>query len=110
MSPRVIPARLEMKPGAASLSATVAKTNTNRSLVAPAKSQPPMGEPSFVRTGAANHAVAFRTLVFIVETPDLQSAPDDASGAVVWRLSVWAVTVVKPAKQRAEPGVFAKST
>lgn len=110
MSPRVIPARLEIKPGAASLSATVAKTNTNRPLVAPAKSQPPMGEPRFVRTGASNHAVAFRTLVFIVETPDLQSAPDDASCAVVWRLSVWEVTVVKPAKQQAGPGVIAKST
>jgi hypothetical protein len=114
MSPRVIPARLEMKSSAASLSAMVAKTNTktetNRQALDPAKAQPRMAEPAFVRASASNHAVAVRTLVFIVETPALQSTSDDASGAVVWHLSVWEVTVFKPAKQQAEPGVIAKST
>jgi beta-lactamase regulating signal transducer with metallopeptidase domain len=114
MSPRVIPARLELKPGAPSLSATVAKTNTktetNRPVFAPAEAQPRMVQPTFVRASASNHAVTVRTLVFIVETPALRSTPDDASGAVVWHLSVWEVTVVRPAKQQAEPGVIAKST
>jgi beta-lactamase regulating signal transducer with metallopeptidase domain len=109
ISPRVIPARLEMKPGAASLSAVVAKTNTktgtDRPAFAPAK--PRTQRVTFVRAGADDHAVAFRTLVFIVETPSLR---DDASGDVVWRLSVWQVTVVRQVKQRVDPGVIAKST
>lgn len=114
MSPQVIPARLEMKPAVASLSATAAKTNTktetNRPVFAPAKAQPRTGAPTFVRTSAASHAVTVRTLVFVVATPALQSMQDDASGAVVWHLSVWEVTVFRPAKQQAEPGIIAKST
>jgi hypothetical protein len=114
MSPRVIPARLELKPGAASLPAMAAKTNTktetNRPVFAPAEAQRRMAGPAFVRASASNHAVTVRTLVFIVETPALQSTADDASGAVVWHLSVWEVTVGRPAKQQAEPGVIAKST
>ncbi|MGA8311556.1 MAG: M56 family metallopeptidase [Terriglobales bacterium] len=116
MSPRVIPARLELKPGAAYLPAMVAKTNTkietetNRPVFAPARAQPRTGAPTFVRASASNHAVAVRTLVFIVETPALQATSDDASGAVVWHLSVWEVTVVSPAKRQPEPGVIAKST
>jgi len=114
MSPQIIPARLELKPGAASLSASGTKTNTkaasNQPVFAPAEAQPRMVTPTFVRARVANHAVAVRTLVFIVETPALQSTSDDASGAVVWHLSVWEVTVFRPAKQQAEPGVIAKST
>jgi beta-lactamase regulating signal transducer with metallopeptidase domain len=114
MSPRVIPARVELKPGAASLSAMVAKTNTrtetNQPALDPAKAQTRTVAPTFVRASVANHAVTVRTLVFIVETPALHSMPDDASGAVVWHLSVWEVTVVRPAKRQAEPGVIAKST
>ena len=110
ISPRVIPARLEMKPGAASLSVAVERTNTktetDQPVFAPAKAQPRTA-PTFVRASADAHAVAFQTLVFIVETPALQ---DDASGAVIWNLSVWQVTVVRQVKQQVDSGVIAKST
>ncbi len=110
MSADVVPALLELKPKAVSFSAAAAKTNTKtetaRPVFAPAKAQPRTA-PTFLRARADEHAVAFRTLVFIVGTPALQ---DDASGAVVWNLSVWQVTVVRQVKRQVDPGVIAKST
>jgi hypothetical protein len=65
--------------------------------------------PALLRASATNQAVAFQTLVFVVETRALQAAPDDASDAVVWNLSVWQVTVIRPVRNQVEPGIVAKS-
>jgi beta-lactamase regulating signal transducer with metallopeptidase domain len=114
MPPQVIPARFETKPGVASLSAAIEKTNRktepDRPVFAPANAKQRTSSPAFVRARASNQAVAVRALVFIVETPALQSTSDEASGAVVWHLSVWQVTVFRPARQQAEQGIIAKST
>jgi bla regulator protein blaR1 len=118
VSARVVPARLELKPNAVSFSGSTAKrdiaTKTNQPVLLQARVQARALQsrtkaPTLLRASATNQAVAFQTLFFVVETRALQAAPDDASDAVVWNLSVWQVTVIRPVKNQVEPGIVAKS-
>jgi beta-lactamase regulating signal transducer with metallopeptidase domain len=114
MSADVIPARLELKPNAVSFSGPMAKrviaTKANRPVLVQARAvRSRKKAPTLLRASATNQAVAFQTLVFVVETRALQAAPDDASDAVVWNLSVWQVTVIRPVRNQVEPGIVAKS-
>ena len=118
VSARVVPARLELKPNAVSFSGAMAKrdvaTKANLPVLVQARVQTRAVRsrkkwPTLLRASATNQAVAFQTLVFVVETRALQAAPDDGSDAVVWNLSVWQVTVIRPVRNQVEPGIVAKS-
>jgi hypothetical protein len=65
-----------------------------------------MKAPTLIRVSAADRAVAFQTLLFVVQT---QAAPGGAPGSVVWNLCVWQVTVIRPAQKQMEAGIIAKS-
>ena len=114
VSARVVPARLELKSNAVSFSGPMAKrviaTKANQPVLVQARAVRSWKKaPTLLRASATNQAVAFQTLVFVVETRALQAAPDDASDAVVWNLSVWQVTVIRPVRNQVEPGIVAKS-
>ncbi len=64
-----------------------------------------VNQPTLIRSSMSEDAVAPQTLILV-----MQSARYDVSGAVVWDLCVWRVTVVGPAQNRLEPGMVAKST
>ncbi len=65
--------------------------------------------PALVRSSFATDAVTPQTLLFVTRTEYLQTRHIDASGAVVWDLSVWQVTVVGPAQDMMAAGIVAKS-
>ena len=48
-------------------------------------------------------------LLFVTRTEYMQTRRVDSSGAVVWDLSVWQVTVVGPARDMMAAGIVAKS-
>jgi beta-lactamase regulating signal transducer with metallopeptidase domain len=64
--------------------------------------------PRLVRTSMTDNAVASQPL-FLVRTEFVQTRQYDATGAVVWDLCVWRVTVVGTVEQKMEAGVLAKS-
>jgi len=118
VSARVVPARLELKPNAVLFSGPMAKsditTKTNQPALVQARVQTRAAQsrtdaPTLLRASATDQAVAFQTLVFVVETQALQAASDDGPDAVVWNLSVWQVTVIRPVSNQMEPGIIAKS-
>jgi len=65
--------------------------------------------PTLLRTGMEENAVTLQTLLFVTRTEYVQTRRVDASGAVVWNLSVWQVTVVGPAQDMMAAGIVAKS-
>lgn len=103
----VIPTRLEARSSAKGSVSAARETETRRPAVVPAKAiQPRMKAPTLIRVSAADRAVAFQTLLFVVQT---QAAPGGAPGSVVWNLCVWQVTVIRPAQKQMEAGIIAKS-
>ena len=65
--------------------------------------------PTLVRTSMSDEARAPQTLLFVTRTELVQTRRVDASGAVVWDLSIWQVTVVGPARDLMAAGIVAKS-
>jgi len=65
--------------------------------------------PTLLRTSMEENAVAPQTLLFVTHTEYVQTRRVDASGSVVWDLSVWQVTVVGPAQDMMAAGIVAKS-
>jgi beta-lactamase regulating signal transducer with metallopeptidase domain len=65
--------------------------------------------PTLLRTSMEENAVTPQTLLFVTRTEYVQTRRVDASGAVVWDLSVWQVTVVGPAQDMMAAGIVAKS-
>lgn len=65
--------------------------------------------PTLVRASIAKDAAAPQTLFFITRTEIVQTRHYDVSGAVVWDLCVWQVTVVGPVQTKMEAGAAAKS-
>ncbi len=77
-----------------------------RSAVVPALvKQRQVNSPMLIRSSMSQDAVAPQTLILVV-----QSARYDVSGAVVWDLCVWRVTMISPVQNRMQPGMVAKST
>lgn len=66
-------------------------------------------QPTLVRASLATDAFTPETLLFVTRTEYVQTRRVDASGAVVWDLSVWQVTLVGPAQEMMEAGIVAKS-
>jgi bla regulator protein blaR1 len=65
--------------------------------------------PMLVRTSVASDGLVPQTLFLVMQTEVVQTRQYDASGAVIWDLCVWRVTVVGPAQNKMEAGVAAKS-
>jgi hypothetical protein len=62
-----------------------------------------------VRTSVASDGLVPQTLFLVMQTEVVQTRQYDASGAVVWDLCVWRVTVVGPVPNKMEAGIAAKS-
>jgi Zn-dependent protease with chaperone function len=65
--------------------------------------------PLLVRTSMAGHGVAPQPLFLVMQTEFVQTRQYDATGAVVWDLCVWRVTVVGPVQNKMEARIAAKS-
>ncbi len=65
--------------------------------------------PTFVRASMETNAVTPQTLLFVTRTEYVQTRRVNSSGAVVWDLSVWQVTVIGPAQDMMAAGIVAKS-
>jgi len=94
-SPKFVPAKLNLtgeKPGVIS---PKAKSDTFKE-----RSPNQNRAPKLVRTSMTDSAAAPQTWVLMMQTQTqiVQTRHIDASGAVVWDLSVWQVTVVTPAQ------------
>ncbi len=61
-----------------------------------------------VRAGMNGDGLGTQTLFFVTQTEVVQTRGYDASGAVVWDLCVWRVTVVGPVQNKLA-GIAAKS-
>ncbi len=61
-----------------------------------------------VRAGMTNDGVDAQAL-FLVRTEVVQTRQYDTTGAVVWDLCVWRVTLVGPVQNKMEAGIAAKS-
>lgn len=79
--------------------------------VVPAAAAQHRGQPArLVRASLTTDASVPRTLFVVTRTEFVQTPRYDASGAVVWEMSVWQVTVIGPVQQTVtEAGVAAKS-
>jgi hypothetical protein len=62
-----------------------------------------------VRTSMAGEGVAPQPLFLVMQTEVVQTRQYDATGAVVWDLCVWRVTVIGPVQNKMEAGIAAKS-
>jgi hypothetical protein len=71
--------------------------------------QPRAKAPMLVRTSVASDGLVPQTLFLVMQTEVVQTRQYDASGAVVWDLCVWRVTVVGPVPNKMEAGIAAKS-
>lgn len=65
--------------------------------------------PMVVRTSMEGNGVIAQTLFLVTRTEVVRTRQYDASGAVVWDLCVWRVTVVGPVQNKMEAGIAAKS-
>jgi hypothetical protein len=65
--------------------------------------------PRLVRTSMAVDGVTPQPVFLVMQTEFVQTRQYDATGAVVWDLYVWRVTVVGAVQDRMEPGTAAKS-
>jgi beta-lactamase regulating signal transducer with metallopeptidase domain len=115
---RVVPAKLQMRNDIqpSDRVAAVAKPAVKSSFgpatgdVVPAKAmQHRAKSPMLMRASMTGDDLASRTLFVVTRTEFVQTRRVDASGAVVWDLCVWQVTVVGPVQHTMETGVAAKS-
>ncbi len=109
---QVVPAKFVFKPEEKHLASAVARTMVARTTTKPGKSavlparaiQPRVNPPTLVRSSFAEDTITPRTLILIVQTGQY-----DASGAVVWNLCVWRITVIGPARSLVEQEIVVKS-
>jgi beta-lactamase regulating signal transducer with metallopeptidase domain len=109
MGARVVPAKLVLSP-----EKPVVKGSVNKAVNRTVKADVVHGSsvkqdakaPRLVRTSLRDNNVPSRTL-FLVRTEFVQTEQYDASGALVWNLCVWHVTVVPVENKMA--GIAAKS-
>jgi beta-lactamase regulating signal transducer with metallopeptidase domain len=119
---RVVPAKFQIRPAevhpapgnsiaaAAKSVATSSFKAKDKSQVVPASAvQHRASAPRLVRTSMAVDGVAPQPVFRVMQTEFVQTRQYDASGAVVWDLCVWRVTVVGPVQKNMEPGTAAKS-
>jgi beta-lactamase regulating signal transducer with metallopeptidase domain len=122
MSAYVVPAKLQVRPAEGSTNArnsipVVAKSAVkssfkakNKPEVIPARAaQRRATAPMLVRASMAGDGVAAQRLFLVMQTEFVQTRQYDATGAVVWDLCVWRVTVVGPVQKQMEAGIAAKS-
>jgi beta-lactamase regulating signal transducer with metallopeptidase domain len=113
----VVPAKLQMRNEVQSSNrvAAVAKSAVKSSFsatgdVVPAKAmQHRVKPPMLIRASMTGDDLAAQTLFVVTRTEFVQTRRVDASGAVVWDLCVWQVTVVGPVQHTTETEVAAKS-
>ena len=63
--------------------------------------------PMLVRASVASDGLVPQTLFLVMQAEVVQTRQYDASGAVVWDLCVWQVTVVGPVPNKMEAGIAA---
>jgi len=122
MGARVVPAGLQVRsegvrPAPSNSIAAVRKSAVKSSFRAknkpdfiPARTvQRRATAPMLVRTSMAGEGVAPQPLFLVMQTEVVQTRQYDATGAVVWDLCVWRVTVIGPVQNKMEAGIAAKS-
>jgi hypothetical protein len=122
MGARVVPAGLQVRsegvrPAASNSIAAVRKSAVKSSFRAknkpdfiPARTvQRRAAAPMLVRTSMTGDRVAPQPLFLVMQTEIVQTRQYDATGAVVWDLCVWRVTVIGPVQNKMEAGIAAKS-
>jgi hypothetical protein len=122
MGAHVVPATLQLRPaeistGARNSIALVAKSSAKNSFKA--KNKPEVipacavqrraTAPMLVRASIAGDGADPPPLFLVMQTEFVQTRQYDATGAVVWDLCVWRVTVVGPVHNKMEAGIAAKS-
>jgi hypothetical protein len=122
MGARVVQAGLqvqseEVRPAASHSIAAVKKSAvkgsfqaTNKPDFIPARTlQHRATAPMLIRTNRSGDGVAPLPLFLVLQTEVVQTRQYDATGAVVWDLCVWRVTVIGPVQHKMEAGIVAKS-
>lgn len=117
MGARVVAAKLEVRQEEKSSVPVVAKTVAKGSFrpkskpdFIPARAmQRVVKAPMLVRASMAEDGVAPQTLLLVMQTEVVQTRQYGASGAVVWDLCVWRVTVIGPVQNKMKAGIAAKS-
>jgi beta-lactamase regulating signal transducer with metallopeptidase domain len=127
MGARIVPAKLQIRPeemrsemarpapgNSIAVAAKSAGKNTfkakDKSEVVPARAvQRRATAPMLVRTSMEGDGVTPQPVFLVMQTEFVPTRQYDASGAVVWDLCVWRVTVVGPVQNKMEPGIAAKS-
>ena len=122
MGARVVQAGLqvrseEVRPAASNSMAAVKKSAvkgsfkaTNKPDFIPArKVQQRATAPMLIRTGVSGDGVAPQPLFLVMQTEVVQTRQYNATGAVVWDLCVWRVTVIGPVQNKMEAEIVAKS-
>jgi beta-lactamase regulating signal transducer with metallopeptidase domain len=114
---RVVPAKLatQIRPQAHNSFRKTAKPvgkslieAANQPSITPARPAMVPENPMLVRASVKGD-VNPQALFFVMRTEVVQTRQYDASGAVVWDLCVWQVTVVGPVQNKTEAGMVAKS-
>ena len=121
MGARVVPAKLQMRSGEARPAVSNSFATVKKSAVkssSPAKNKPDFipartvqrraTTPMLVRTSMTGDG-AVQPLFLVMQTEIVQTRQYDATGAVVWDLCVWRVTVIGPVQNKMEAGIAAKS-
>jgi beta-lactamase regulating signal transducer with metallopeptidase domain len=121
MGARVLPAKLQIRsedrPSPGHSIAANAKAPASSSFkakhqpeVIPARAvQRRATAPMLVRASMAGNGVAPQPLFLVMQTEFVRTRQYDATGAVVWDLCVWRVTVVGPVQNKMDAGIAAKS-
>jgi hypothetical protein len=119
---QVVPAKLQVRPteiptGARGSVSVVAQSAVKSSFKAENKPdfipahvvQRRAIAPMLVRASTAGDGVDPQPLFLVMQTEVVQTRQYDATGAVVWDLCVWRVTVVGTMQSKMEAGIAAKS-
>jgi beta-lactamase regulating signal transducer with metallopeptidase domain len=122
MGAHVVPAKLQVRPAEISTEArnsiaVVAKSSAkssfkakNKPEVIPARLvQRRTTAPMLVRASMVGDGADPQPLFLVMQTELVQTRQYDATGAVVWDLCVWRVTLVGPVQNKMEAGIAAKS-
>jgi hypothetical protein len=119
---QVVPAKLQVRPaevptGARGSVSVAAKSAVKSSFKAENKPdfipahvvQRRAIAPMLVRASTGGDGVDPQALFLVMQTEVVQTRQYDATGAVVWDLCVWRVTVVGTMQSKMEAGIAAKS-
>ena len=122
MGARVVPAKLQVRSeevpqvahhavavGAKSAVKSSFKVRNKPDFIPARAVQRRVTDPMLVPTNVADDGVNPQLLFVVMQTEVVQTRQYDATGAVVWDLCVWRVTVVTPMQRKMEAGVAAKS-